>query len=105
MKARIDSILENKVYPLVRATFTEEAEGSDEDEDEPPLGPLCVYDSIFVRYNGDIARAAGRIGASQPLVGASLDKFVGSLLSYHVFYHADTLLVICSSIKMAEFIL
>ena len=58
-------ILQERVYPLVRAAFSEEA-GSD--GDEPPMGPLCVYDSIFVRYDGDTAKAAGRLGASQPLV-------------------------------------
>lgn len=62
LKARMDRILKEKVYPVVRAAFSQEG------EDEPPLGPLCVYDSIFVRYNGDVAKAAGRIGASQPLV-------------------------------------
>ncbi len=61
LKKRIDQILKNKVYPLVRAAF------ANYDEDSPK-GPLCVYDSIFVRYNGDQARALGRDGASQPLV-------------------------------------
>jgi hypothetical protein len=60
----MDRVLQEKVYPLVRAAFAE-AKGSD--GDEPPLGSLCVYDSIFVRYNGDKAKAAGRRGASQPL--------------------------------------
>ena len=65
----MDQILKDKVYPLVRAVFSEE-------EDEPPLGSLCVYDSIFVRYNADEAKAAGRIGASQPLVSISLMQFI-----------------------------
>lgn len=61
----MDRVLQEKVYPLVRTAFAE-AKGSD--GDEPPLGSLCVYDSIFVRYNGDKAKAAGRLrGASQPL--------------------------------------
>lgn len=62
LKLRIDRILQEKVYPLVRAAFRE-------DEDEPePKGSICVYDSIFIRYNAEIAKAAGLIGASQPLV-------------------------------------
>lgn len=62
LKRRIDQILQQKVYPLVRAAFRE-------DEDEPePKGSICVYDSIFVRYDAEKAKAAGRIGASQPLV-------------------------------------
>jgi tetratricopeptide (TPR) repeat protein len=65
LKSRMDHVLQEKVYPLVRAAFAEAA--NDLDGDEPPLGPLCVYDSIFVRYNGDKAKAAGRMGASQPL--------------------------------------
>ena len=48
----------------MRAAFAE-ANGSD--GDEPPLGFLCVNDSIFVRYNGDNAKAVGHRGASQPL--------------------------------------
>lgn len=61
----MNRVLQEKVYPLVRTAFAE-AKGSD--GDEPPLGSLCVYDSIFVRYNGDKAKAAGRRrGASQPL--------------------------------------
>jgi hypothetical protein len=63
LKSRMDHVLQEKVYPLVRSAFAE-AKG---DGDEPPLGSLCVYDSIFVRYNGDKAKAAGRRGASQPL--------------------------------------
>lgn len=67
LKTRMDKILQEKVYPLVRSAFAqEEASGGD----VRPLGSLCVYDSIFVRYNGDVAKAAGRIGASQPLVSA-----------------------------------
>ena len=65
LKSRMDHVLQEKDYPLVRAAFDDEA--NDLDGDEPPLGPLCVYDSIFVRYNGDKAKAAGRMGASQPL--------------------------------------
>jgi hypothetical protein len=61
LKERMDHILRNKVYPLIRAAF------SDEDGAEAPAGPLCVYDSIFVRYNGDEAKQAGLTGASQPL--------------------------------------
>jgi len=61
LKERMDHILRNKVYPLIRAAF------SDEDGAETPSGPLCVYDSIFVRYNGDEAKQAGLTGASQPL--------------------------------------
>lgn len=61
---RINQILQTKVYPLVREAFTELGCS---DGDTPPSGPLCVYDSIFVRYNGDKAKAAGRDGASQPL--------------------------------------
>jgi len=60
LKERMDQIMQEKIYPLVREAFRGE-------EDEPQLGSLCVYDSIFVRYNGDIAKAAGRLGASQPL--------------------------------------
>jgi len=60
LKMRIDKILQNKVYPLVRKAFAN-------DDEDSPEGPLCVYDSIFVRYNGDQARALGRDGASQPL--------------------------------------
>ena len=59
LKVRIDNILQQKIYPLVRSAFA--------DDGESPVGPLCVYDSIFVRYNGDKAKAAGKIGASQPL--------------------------------------
>ncbi|KAL7546179.1 hypothetical protein ACHAWF_015571 [Thalassiosira exigua] len=66
---RMSNILQEKIYPLVRAAFSDN-EGLD--EDEPPMGPLCVYDSIFVRYNGDQAKAAGRKGASQPLVSISI---------------------------------
>ena len=62
LKLRIDRILQEKVYPLVRAAF-----GEDEDEPEPK-GSICVYDSIFVRYNAEQAKAAGLRGASQPLV-------------------------------------
>ncbi|KAL7543635.1 hypothetical protein ACHAXR_012933 [Thalassiosira sp. AJA248-18] len=65
LKARMDKILQGRVYPLVRAAFSEESEVSG--GDVPPLGSLCVYDSIFVRYNGDTAKAAGLIGAAQPL--------------------------------------
>ncbi len=65
---RINQILQTKVYPLVREAFTELGCS---DGDAPPSGPLCVYDSIFVRYNGDKAKAAGRVGASQPLVSAT----------------------------------
>eukprot|EP00577_Skeletonema_sp_RCC1716_P001218 CAMPEP_0113379404 /NCGR_PEP_ID=MMETSP0013_2-20120614/4206_1 /TAXON_ID=2843 ORGANISM="Skeletonema costatum, Strain 1716" /NCGR_SAMPLE_ID=MMETSP0013_2 /ASSEMBLY_ACC=CAM_ASM_000158 /LENGTH=883 /DNA_ID=CAMNT_0000261673 /DNA_START=261 /DNA_END=2912 /DNA_ORIENTATION=- /assembly_acc=CAM_ASM_000158 len=61
LKLRIDRILQEKVYPLVRAAF-----GEDEDEPEPK-GSICVYDSIFVRYNAEQAKAAGLRGASQPL--------------------------------------
>jgi hypothetical protein len=62
LKHTIDRILQEKIYPLVRAAFRE-------DKDEPePKGSICVYDSIFVRYNAEKAKAAGRIGASQPLV-------------------------------------
>ena len=63
LKQRIDCILQQRVYPLVRNAFAEDTS----DGSEAPLGPLCVYDSIFVRYNGDEARLAGRVGASQPL--------------------------------------
>ena len=63
LKQRMDYILQNRVYPLVRAAFSEDKEFGG----ETPTGPLCVYDSIFVRYNGDEARLAGRVGASQPL--------------------------------------
>ena len=63
LKQRIDYILQKRVYPLVRNAFSEDTF----DGAEAPLGPLCVYDSIFVRYNGDEARLAGRVGASQPL--------------------------------------
>ena len=63
LKARMDQLLQERVYPLVRSAFSDSDDG-----EKPPLGPLCVYDSIFVRYNGDKARAAGRMGASQPLV-------------------------------------
>jgi tetratricopeptide (TPR) repeat protein len=63
LKERVDHILQNRVYPLVRKAFAEDGCGGA----EAPAGPLCVYDSIFVRYNGDQARLAGRIGASQPL--------------------------------------
>lgn len=59
LKGRIDTILQQKIYPLVRSAFA--------DYGDTPVGPLCVYDSIFVRYNGDKAKAAGKIGASQPL--------------------------------------
>ena len=69
----MDQILQEKVYPLVRAAFSSE-EGLRED-DGVPMGPLCVYDSIFVRYNGDKARALGRIGASQPLVSIASVRF------------------------------
>ena len=68
LKTRMDQILQETVYPLVRSAFSEE-EGSD--GDGPPIGSLCVYDSILVRYNGDVAKAAGRMGASQPLVSNS----------------------------------
>ena len=63
LMACINQILQTKVYPLVRLGFSY--------GDDQPLGPLCVYDSIFVRYNGDKAKEAGRIGASQPLVSAA----------------------------------
>ena len=63
LKTRIDTILNEKIYPLVRATI-----GQESDNHIPPQGSLCVYDSILVRYNGEKARAAGRVGASQPLV-------------------------------------
>ena len=63
LKERVDHILQNRVYPLVRNAFAEDTWGGS----EAPSGPLCVYDSIFVRYNGDEARQAGRVGASQPL--------------------------------------
>ena len=62
----MDEVLQNKVYPLLRVAFTEEA--SSGGIETVPKGSLCVYDSIFVRYNGDTAVAAGRVGASQPLV-------------------------------------
>ena len=61
LKIRIDNILNEKIYPLVREAF------KDISDSEIPSGALSVYDSIFVRYNGDVARKAGRIGASQPL--------------------------------------
>jgi hypothetical protein len=64
----INQILQKKVYPLVRSAFTELGCS---DGDDPPSGPLCVYDSIFVRYNGDKAIASGRVGASQPLVSST----------------------------------
>eukprot|EP00804_Cyclotella_cryptica_P030863 CCRYP_018361-RA/>CCRYP_018361-RA protein AED:0.02 eAED:0.02 QI:248/-1/1/1/-1/1/1/932/791 len=63
LKERIDHILRNKVYPLIRAAFSEDHENGA----ETPAGSLCVYDSIFVRYNGDEAKFAGLAGASQPL--------------------------------------
>jgi len=63
LKTRIDTILNDKIYPLVRDTI-----GQESDNHIPPQGSLCVYDSILVRYNGEKARAAGRVGASQPLV-------------------------------------
>lgn len=66
LKTRIDTILNEKIYPLVRATI-----GQESDNHIPPQGSLCVYDSILVRYNGEKARAAGRVGASQPLVSWS----------------------------------
>ena len=62
LKRRICRILQEKVYPLVRAAFREDEDGPE------PKGSLCVYDSIFVRYDAEKAKAAGRIGASQPLV-------------------------------------
>ena len=64
LKVRMDNILKDKIYPLVREAFKDQ--GSN-DGHPPPLGALSVYDSIFVRYNGDVARKAGRDGASQPL--------------------------------------
>jgi len=64
LKERMDSILKDKIYPLVREAFKDEGGNGGH---PPPLGALSVYDSIFVRYNGDVARKAGRIGASQPL--------------------------------------
>lgn len=78
LKTRIDEILQNKVYPLVRAAFAN-------DDEDSPEGPLCVYDSIFVRYNGDQARALGRNGASQPLVSIFLfwhERFRNDRISY-----------------------
>ena len=65
LKTRMDTILKEKIYPLVRATIAEEGRGPD--------GSICVYDSILVRYNGEKAKAAGRIGASQPLVSDSFE--------------------------------
>ena len=65
LKTRMDTILKEKIYPLVRATIAEEGRG--------PNGSICVYDSILVRYNGEKAKAAGRIGASQPLVSVSFE--------------------------------
>ena len=65
LKTRMDTILKEKIYPLVRATIAEEGRGPD--------GSICVYDSILVRYNGEKAKAAGRIGASQPLVSVSFE--------------------------------
>lgn len=64
LKERMDKILKEKIYPLVREAFKDQGGN---DGHPPPLGALSVYDSIFVRYNGDVARKAGRIGASQPL--------------------------------------
>ena len=68
----MDTILKEKIYPLVRATIAEEGRGPD--------GSICVYDSILVRYNGEKAKAAGRIGASQPLVSASFELCLHSNL-------------------------
>jgi tetratricopeptide (TPR) repeat protein len=64
LKERMDNILKNKIYPLVREAFKDHGSNGD---NHLPLGALSVYDSIFVRYDGDVARKAGRIGASQPL--------------------------------------
>jgi len=64
LKERMDNILQEKIYPLVREAFKDQGDNGGH---PPPLGALSVYDSIFVRYNGDVARKAGRIGASQPL--------------------------------------
>lgn len=61
LKVRMDDALQERLYPLVREAFREVG-------DNGPAGPLCVYDSILVRYNGDEAKAAGQLGASQPLV-------------------------------------
>ena len=64
LRSAVESALRNTIYPLVRSAFS--SEGGD--TIPVPDGPLCVYDSIFVRYNGDVARAKGKVGASQPLV-------------------------------------
>ena len=80
LKTKIDTMLQAKIYPLVRATIAKEADGQ-----KPPLGPLCVYDSILVRYNGEKAKAAGRVGASQPLVSSieHVDEFSSNAFSLH----------------------
>ena len=77
LKTRIDTVLNEKIYPLVRATIGQEA-----DNHIPPQGSLCVYDSILVRYNGEKAKAAGRVGASQPLVSLSLWSNAASKVSF-----------------------
>ena len=48
LKARMDQILQTKVYPLVRSAFSNEI-GADGDN-ATPIGPICVYDSVSGRY-------------------------------------------------------
>lgn len=61
LKCAIDNELVTKIYPLVRSAFSGALMGV-------PETSMCVYDSIMVRYNGDLAKSSGLCGASQPLV-------------------------------------
>ncbi|CAB9520793.1 expressed unknown protein [Seminavis robusta] len=61
----LEKLLHNQIYPLVRSAFLLP---HDDDANNDPQPPLCVYDALIVRYDGQAAANSGRDkGASLPL--------------------------------------
>jgi len=68
LKGIVDNLLTTKIYPLVREAFGSSSCSDDQRQHQHchlTAGNLCVYDSLVVRYNGDMAK--DNFGASQPL--------------------------------------
>ena len=72
-----DTLLQQKVYPLIRKAFLSPSTSSlssspphdNTNNNIPRQLPLCVYDALIVRYDGDKAIQENRsMGASLPLV-------------------------------------
>jgi len=77
----VDSMLQTKLYPLVRRAF-----GS-----TVPSAPLCVYDALVVRYDSDEAIRNGKEGASLPLVSwQGIERVFSSIFSLIVYFSIAT---------------